>query len=128
MRTLAGTDKVSAQLLGTPGTAANYMAITANSSAAVNTDTTLTGEITTAGGGLLRATATYAHTTGTATTTMTKTFTANGSDTVPVTVAKIGVFDAATAGNLVFETLLASTATLSAPGDNVLITESITWS
>lgn len=107
---------------------ADYIALTANSTAPSASDTTLTGEITTAGGGLVRAQATYAHTTGQATYTLTKTFTANGTDSLPVTVAKIGVFNAASSGTLVFETLLSATATLSSSGDSVAITETVTLS
>lgn len=106
----------------------NYMALTANSAATVATDTTLPGEITTAAGGLKRAVCTYAHTAGTNTYTLTNTFTANGSDTLPVIVAKIGTFDTLTpaTGVLFHETLLSSTATLSASGDAVTITQTVT--
>ncbi len=129
MLTNAGKDFVAAQVGGAGGTAvAKYIALTANSSAAVATDTTLTGEIVTAGGGLLRASGTYAHTGGTATYTMSKTFTTNGSDSLPVTVAKIGVFDASSSGNMVFETLLSTTATLSAVGDTLTVTQTVTLS
>jgi hypothetical protein len=130
MLTNAGKDMVAGQVAGTSAqpAAANYIALTANSSAAVNTDTTLTAEITTAGGGLLRAQATYAHTGGTSTFTLTKTFTANGSDSLPVTIAKIGVFNASSSGTMAFETLLGTTATLSASGDAVTITETVTLS
>lgn len=126
--TNAGRDALHAQHLGTSAQPAslNYMALTANSSAAAAGDTTLTGEIATAGGGLVRAQATYAHTTGTNTSTLTKTFTANGSDSLPVTIAKMGIFNASSSGTLGYETLLNSTATLSASGDNVTITETVT--
>lgn len=124
MLTNAGKDAIAALV----GNAAKYVAVTANASAAVATDTTLTGEIATAGGGLLRAAGTYAHTGGTSTYTITKTFTANGSDSLPVTLAKTGYFDASSSGNLVFETLLSATATLSASGDNVTITQTATLS
>lgn len=110
-----------------PGQApAWYMALTANSSAAVATDTTLSGEITTAGGGLIRKLVTYAHTVGAASYTLSTTFTANGSDSLPVTVAKIGVFNSITvAGRMVFETLLNATATLTASGDPVTVTDTV---
>ncbi len=45
MKTNAGIDFISAQVSGTPGAAANYMALTANSTAPAAGDTTLTGEI-----------------------------------------------------------------------------------
>ncbi|GGK61471.1 hypothetical protein Sme01_03170 [Sphaerisporangium melleum] len=107
---------------------ADYIALTANSTSPSAADTTLSGEITTSGGGLVRAQATYAHTNGQATYTLTKTFTANGSDSLPVTIAKIGVFNASSGGTLVYETLLGATATLSASGDALAITETVTIS
>lgn len=127
MRTNLGADFCAAQLGSTtPGAnGANWMGITANVTTPVATDTTLTGEITTAGGGLLRAQATYAHTAGTTTYTLTKTFTANGSDSLPVTIGKIGMFVASSASTMVFETLLSPTATLSASGDTVTPTQTV---
>lgn len=107
---------------------AKYMAVTANAAAAVATDTTLTAEIVTAGGGLLRAAATYAHTTTTKVFTLSKIFTVNGSDTIPVTIAKFGIFNAASVGSLFCENVLAATATLSAIGDQLTITETVTFS
>lgn len=126
--TNGGRDAIHAQAFSTSAQPAssNYIALTANSSAAVATDTTLTAEITTAGGGLIRAQATYAHTTGTNTTTLTKTFTANGSDSLPVTVAKVGVFNASTSGTMTFETLMNATATYNVSGDSVALTETVT--
>lgn len=108
---------------GAQPAAFNYIGLTANSTAPAATDTTLTGQITTAGGGLIAAQATYAHTAGTATATLSKTFTANGSDTLPVTIAKVGVRNASgTSGVLGTATLLSSTATLSASGDALTVT------
>jgi len=106
----------------------NYIAVTANATAPAAADTTLTAEITTAGGGLIRKQATYAHTTGTQTSTLTATFTANGSDSLPVTLAKAGVFNASSAGTMGFESLISPTATLSASGDNVTLTQTNTTS
>lgn len=124
----AGRDGLHAQHLSTAAQPAafNFMAVTANSAAASAASTTLTAEITTAGGGLLRAVSTYAHTAGTNTSTLTKTFTANGSDTLPVTIAKIGIFNAVTAGTMGYETLLNATATLTISGDSVAITDTVT--
>lgn len=126
--TTAGRDALHSQHLNTAvqPAAFNYIALTANATAPSAASTTLPAEITTAGGGLLRAQATYAHTGGTNTTTLTKTFTANASDSLPVTIAKIGVLNAASVGTLGYETLLNATATLSAIGDNVAITETVT--
>lgn len=105
-----------------------YMALTANATAPAATDTALTAEITTASGGLIRQAATYAHTTGANTYTLTGTFTANGSDSLPVTIAKIGTFDTLTGatGVMLHETLLSTTATLSASGDQLTVTQTVT--
>jgi hypothetical protein len=127
--TNAGKDFIAAQIGGAGGTAtAAYLALTANATAPAAGDTTLTAEIVTAGGGLLRAIGTYAHTAGTSTYTITKTFTANGSDSLPVTVAKVGLLTASSSGTLVFETALSPTATLSASGDTLTITQTVTFS
>lgn len=130
MLTNTGRDHIAAAAFttSTQPAAANYIALTANSTAPSAGNTALTGEITTGGGGLVRAQATYAHTNGQATATLTKTFTANGSDSLPATVAKIGVFNAATSGTLVYETLLSAPATLTASGDQLTITDTITIS
>ncbi len=124
----AGRDALHGQHLGTAAQPAafNYMCVSANATAPSAASTTLPGEITTAGGGLLRAQATYAHTAGTNTSTLTKTFTANGSDALPVTIAKIGVLNAATSGTLGYETLLNATATLTVSGDSVTVTHTTT--
>ena len=127
--TNAGLDYASLQLGGTASATAiaKYIALTANSSAAGATDTTLTAEITTASGGLIRAAATYAHTGAASTYTQSKTFTANGSDTLPVTVAKAGLFDTAVSGgNMAIETLVSPTVTFTASGDNSPLTWTIT--
>lgn len=131
MLTNAGRDMVSSALgdrSGSRAAAADYMALTANSTSPAAGDTTLTGEIATASGGLIRAQATYAHTNGTSTFTLTKTFTSNGNDSLPVTVAKVGIFNAASGGSLVWETLLGTTATISASGDSLTVTETVTVS
>ena len=99
--------------------AANYIGLTENTSAAVATDSTLTGEITS--GTLARAQAAFAHTTGVASYTLTKTFTADATKTI----AKIGVFNAPSGGTMVFESLLTAPASLQS-GDQVAITESVT--
>lgn len=124
----AGRDALHAQHMSTSAQPAsfNYMAVSANVTTESSASTTLPGEITTAGGGLLRAQATYAHTAGTNTTTLTRTFTANGSDALPVVLAKIGVLNAAAVGTLGYEKLLNATATLTVSGDSVTITETVT--
>ena len=125
--TNAGRDFACEQISGAGGTStAKFMALTANSTAPSAGSTTLTGEIATAGGGLIRGLATYAHTNGTSTYTLTRTFTANGSDSLPVTVAKIGVFTASSGGTLALETLLSATATLTTSGDQLVVTDTVT--
>jgi len=105
-----------------------YMALTANNGAPAAGDTTLTGEITTSTGGLKRLAAAYAHTGSATTYTLTGSYTANGNDTLPVTIAKIGTFDTLTpaTGILFHETLLSATATLSASGDQLVVTQTVT--
>jgi hypothetical protein len=129
--TNAGRDALHAQHVGTAAQPAAFFQMAFANSATATTpaagDTTLAGEITTAGGGLLRGAATYAHTTGTNTSTLTRTVTANGSDTLPVTISQDGVFNAASAGTLGYKTVLTpSTATLSASGDNLTTTHTLT--
>lgn len=128
----AGTTPGStAKFVILPGvTAAGFMALTANNSAASGSDTALTGEITTASGGLIRKVCSFAHTNGTSTYTQAATFTANGSDSLPVTVAKAGMFNTlgGATGILVFETLLSATATFAASGDSSTITQTVTIS
>lgn len=126
--TSVGRDAVHNQHLGT-GTSVppfNFVAVTASTLAPASGDTVLTGEINTTGGGLIRAQATYAHTNGTNTSTLSKTFTANSSDTLPVTIAQIGVFNGLTGGTLAYHTALTSTATLNVAGDNITVTETVT--
>jgi hypothetical protein len=129
LKTNIGNDFQAAQMSGAAVAApavAKWVALTANATAPGPTDTTLTAEIVTASGGLIRKIGTYAHTTGAASYTLTTVFTVNGSDSIPVTIAKRGIFDAASAGNMVFETLVSPTATLSAVGDALTLTDTIT--
>jgi hypothetical protein len=127
----AGRDWAASALGDTSGSraaAADYMALTANATAPSAGDTTLTAEIATGGGGLIRKQATYAHTGGAATYTLTATFTANGSDSLPVTVAKVGIFNASSSGAMPWSTLLSPTAVFSGVGDATTITQTITIS
>lgn len=130
MLTNAGKDHIALQVAGSASATAvaKWVALSANTTAASASSTVLTGEITTGGGGLVRAAGTYAHTNGTSTYTITNTFTANGSDSLPVTIAKVGIFNASSGGSIVFETLLGTTATLSASGDTLTITQTVTLS
>lgn len=81
-----------------------YVALTSDAVAPAATDTTLASEITT--GGLARALATPAHTTGTNTSTLTITFTASATFTA---VQKAGTFNASSAGTMVHENTFTST-------------------
>lgn len=98
---------------------ARYIGLTTDTGSPATSDTTLTSEITT--NGLARALATFAHTGGTTTYTLSKTFTASGTHT---NVHKAGLFTAETAaagGILVADTNLNADATL-ASGDAIAIT------
>lgn len=119
----------------TPGSTANYgiyptcrpryMGITESATAASAADTTLASEITT--GGASRALATYAHTGGTATFTLTKSFSISG--TFPA-IHKMGLFTASntTAGGvMVFESVLNADANVIS-GDTLQVTDTVTLS
>lgn len=102
----------------------------------LSNDGTTISELWFSGGGLKRKLTTWAHTTGTNTFTHTTTWTANGSDTLPQTIAKWGALAAevtaapttSTSGPLLFNTNLGSTATLATSGDNVTVTDTVTES
>jgi len=119
----------------TPGATANYaiyptvrpryMALTENAGAASATDTALTGEITT--GGANRQLATYAHTPGTATFTLQKSYSITA--TFPA-IHKMGLFTASTltaTGIMVFETVLNADANV-INGDTLQVTDTVTLS
>lgn len=129
----AGTAAAGTPAAGTwvivPGNAPGaYMGLTATATAPSDGDTTLTGEITTVGGGLIRQLATYAHTPAATTTTLIKTFTCNGTDALPVTIAQIGIFQGvvAAASRLIFRTLPNATAAFSLSGDQAQYTSTVT--
>ena len=108
-----------------------FMGISTTNTASVSTDTTMAGEITTAGGGCLRALATYAHTAGTTTYTLANTFTSNSNDTgsLPYAVARDGIFTSFVVGGtttMMVETLLNAIATLALTGDAVTVTHTFT--
>jgi len=119
----------------TPGSTANYhiiagnaaqryIALTENASAASASSTALTGEITTGGCG--RALGTYAHTLGTGTLTLTKSFSVTG--TFPA-IHRAGLFQVSTASSslLSFETVLNADANV-VNGDTLQVTWTITIS
>lgn len=130
MRTSAGADFQAGVMSSTSSTGtgtyapANYIALTANTTTPASGDTSLTGEYVAASGGLNRAQATYAHTAGTTSYTLTKTFTMNSNDGTTATPAKIGVFNASSSGTMVFETAIPNPPTM-VPGDQLTITETV---
>jgi hypothetical protein len=107
---------------------AMFMGLTTNATAVAAGDTTLPSEITTAGGGLIRKICTLTHTAGGATGTAVAVFTVNASDTgLPVTIAKMGLSPSLLSGqNQLFQTVLSATAVLSAIGDQLTVTDTIT--
>lgn len=124
MRTSAGLD-FEANLLGNPannGTGAfapaSYIAVSTDTNAAQSSDIALPGEITS--GSLSRTLATFAHTPGTSSYTLSALFVADHS----VTLAKLGVYNAPVGGTLFLETLLTNQATLNS-GDQLTITENV---
>jgi hypothetical protein len=141
--TAASTPSATAPYVVLPGGApCFYMGISVATRVFTAADTVLTNDGSTvselwfSGGGLRRRLASWSHTNGTATYALANTFTANGSDTLPQTIAKVGIFQhyvnttvtTSNSGILLFQTLLSATATLSASGDNVAITDTVTIS
>lgn len=96
-----------------------FMAVTENTTTPVVGDTTLTSELTT--DGFARALATFAHTAGTNTFTLSKTFTATGTRTP----GKVGFFNTANNGRMAFATLIPSPGALLA-SDTITITDTFT--
>lgn len=112
-----------------PGNApAAYGALTATGTAAVDGDTALTGEIATAGGGLIRSLMTYAHTAAGTTSTLIKTWTCNGTDSLPVTVLQMAIFQGVVlaASRMVFRTVLNASMAFSLSGDQGQVTHTTT--
>ena len=99
-------------------TQCNYIALTNTAITPAAGDTTLSGEITT--NGLQRAQGTYAHTSNATTYTISKTFTATGTQSAQAG----GVFTASSGGTMCFEDTFTS-ATL-ATSDTLSVTWTIT--
>lgn len=126
--TAGTTPSTTGQYVILPGSAPSmFMGLSANSTAVGSGDTTLPGEITTVGGGLIRKIGTLTHSAGASTGTVSAVFTANGTDSLPVTIAKMGISSSllSTTNNL-FQTLLNATATLTVSGDQLTVTDTIT--
>lgn len=125
MRTNVGSDHQARVMADTAsngtGTCApaNYIALSTDTTAVAASDTTLAGELT--ANGLGRAQATYAHTTGASSYSLTKVFTS--TDVTSRTVSKIGIFNASSVGILVFEANV--TPQVVNNGDTLTVTETI---
>jgi hypothetical protein len=102
---------------------ARWLALTSTNITPAAGDTTLSGELST--NGLGRKMATYAHTPGASTYTMTYTFTYTGSSAQSIYGGSL--FDAATGGTMVFEALFSNgVGTVNASGDQITVTWTIT--
>lgn len=96
----------------------NYIAVTNTGITPGASDTALSGEISS--NGLSRAQATYAHTSNATTYTLTKVFTASGTQAAQAA----GVFTAASSGTMCFEDTFTSASLLS--GDTLTIVWTVT--
>jgi hypothetical protein len=117
LRTTVGID-YTADSLGKSSSrpaVAEYIAVTTDSGSPAAGDTTLASEIST--GGLARAQATYAHSGGATSYTLTKAFTASATHTA---VVKGGVFNASSSGTMFLESTFTSASLVS--GDTLTIT------
>lgn len=129
-----GTDAVGstpgnvAYVLLTGNAPAAFVALSADAGVVSATDTTLPSEITTSAGGLKRKRCPYGHTAGVAGFTLTPVFTANGFDSLPVTIAKAANFQSPkpATGKPQFMALLGTTAVLGASGDQLTVTLTVT--
>ena len=120
--TTAGRDFLHAQCYASSGIGSNglnYIALSNDSGSPSTSDTTLTGEIVS--NGLARAQGTVAHTSGTDTTTVSKTFTCSGS---AQSCQKLALFTQSSGGTMCHET--AFTQRNLNPGDTLAVTASIT--
>lgn len=119
----AGRDKAHAQIYTNTSAGARgagFIAVTVNTAAPADGDTTLTGEITT--GGLARADAsTKTHSAGTNSTTISHTFTASATHTA---VQKAALFDAASTGTMYHENTFTATTLISS--DTLTVTWTLT--
>lgn len=119
--TNAGRDFLHSQGYNSSGLGANglnYIALSNDTVGETAASTTLSNEI--AANGLTRAQGTYAHTTGTNTTTIDKTFTASGTQSCQ----KAALFTASSAGTM--NHVLGFTQRSLASGDTLQITYTIT--
>jgi len=106
---------------------AAWIGITANTEEPKEASETLTGELKASGGGLVRTLATFKYLGGKEY-EVKATFTSNVKDILPVTLAKIGIFNAHNGGIMMFESKLTATAEIKEVGDSVQITDVVTGS
>jgi hypothetical protein len=108
-----------------------------NADAFLTNDGTTISEVWNSGGGLNRAMPSFAHTVGTTTLTLTKTFTSTVSDPSSSTLNRIGLFchavnaapSTTTTGVMLYETNLSAQAIITNnTTDNVTVTETVTIS
>jgi len=129
LRTNAGADFWNTQLFSAtlaPGNQANWIALTTDSTPPAATDTSLASEET--ANGLARKQASITHTTGASSSVLSATWTYTGSTSK--VLAKAGLFTAVgppVAGTMVLETLLSSTATVNANGDQVTVNWTVNY-
>jgi hypothetical protein len=123
LRTDAG-DNWQADIMAVSGTPTDnnqceYIALTNTAVTPAQSDTTLSGEIV--ANGLSRAAGTYAHTAGSSTFTLAKTFTATGSQSAQAS----GMFTASSSGTMCFENTF--TQVTLATNDTVTVTWTINF-
>lgn len=127
LRTDAGRDHQSRVSFDTSSSgastyaAANYVGVTEDATGPASGDTTLTSEL--AVEGFTRAQGIYAHTTGTGTTTISKTFTMSGGTSR--TLRHAGLFNASSSGTMAYKTAIPSAPTL-VSGDSMAVTWTFT--
>jgi hypothetical protein len=127
--TNAGRDAHHEQMLKSSGQPAGFQfgALSPSSATPAAGDTTLAEEITTEAGTLKRKSMAFAHTGGTNTSTLTETWTANASDSLPVTVRLWANFNKATSGGTMGEEdKLSAASTLTVSGDSLTVTFTLT--
>ena len=125
LRTNGGTDFFNTQLyaVGTAGATANYLAITSTSITPAVTDTTLSGELTT--NGLARAQGSIAHTSGTGSSVLSKTWTYSGSTSTIIN--GVGLFNASSSGTMTNEAAVTGAPTVTNSGDTITINYTLSY-
>lgn len=126
----AATPAANGQYVIVPGNApAGYVALGNTNTAPSSTDVNMADEILTSGGALLRKLAIYTKTAGAPNYTLTPAWTANASDSLPVTVYRLAVHQSverSAAMGILFETGITQPPTLRVANDQLVLTETIT--